>query len=132
MGSKTQVAALQREVCFAPVNGHRRAAAACPKRANNGSGQPYSITSSAQASTGGGTVRPRALAVLRLMTSSNLVGCTMRLKAQAAPVVIPGLGISGVKIPARIRLRADWIAVILALSARLPAMDDRHHRSSPE
>jgi hypothetical protein len=58
----------------------------------------------------------------------------MRLKAQAAPVVIPGQGISGVKIPARIRLRADWIAVILALSARLPAMamDDRHHRSSPE
>ena len=60
------------------------------------------------------------------------LGCTMRLKAQAAPVVIPGQGISGVKIPARIRLRADWIAVILALSARLPAMDDRHHRSSPE
>jgi hypothetical protein len=29
-------------------------------------------------------------------------------------------------------LRADWIAVILALSARLPAMDDRHRRSSPE
>jgi hypothetical protein len=55
----------------------------------------------------------------------------MRLKAQAAPVVIPGQGISGVKIPARIRLRADWIAVILALSARLPA-NDRHHRSSPE
>jgi hypothetical protein len=56
----------------------------------------------------------------------------MRLKAQAAPVVIPGQGISGVKIPARIRLRADWIAVILALSASLRAMDDRHHRSSPE
>jgi putative SOS response-associated peptidase YedK len=34
--------------------------------------------------------------------------------------------------PYKIRLRADWIAVILALSARLPAMDDRHHRSSPE
>jgi hypothetical protein len=29
-------------------------------------------------------------------------------------------------------LRADWIAVILALSARLLAMDDRHRRSSPE
>jgi hypothetical protein len=34
--------------------------------------------------------------------------------------------------PYKIRLRADWIAVILALSARLPAMNDRHHRSSPE
>jgi hypothetical protein len=32
------------------------------------------------------------------------------------------------KLP-RIRLRADWIAVILALSATLPAMDDRRHRS---
>ena len=34
----------------------------------------YSITSSARASSVGGTVRPRALAVLRSMTSSNLVG----------------------------------------------------------
>jgi hypothetical protein len=36
----------------------------------------YSITSSASASSVGGTVRPRALAVLRLTTSSNLVGCS--------------------------------------------------------
>ena len=35
----------------------------------------YSITSSARASSVGGTVRPSALAVLRLTTSSNLVGC---------------------------------------------------------
>jgi hypothetical protein len=34
--------------------------------------------------------------------------------------------------PFKIRLRADWIAVILALSARLPAMDDRRNRNSPE
>ena len=32
--------------------------------------------------------------------------------------------------PYKIRLRADWIDVILPLSARLPAMDDRHHRSA--
>src|SRR6266511_4915300 len=39
----------------------------------------YSITSSARASRLSGTVRPSALAVLRLMTSSNLVGaCTGR------------------------------------------------------
>src|SRR6516225_7525298 len=36
---------------------------------------PHSITSSARASSVGGMVRPSALAVLRLMTSSNLVGC---------------------------------------------------------
>src|SRR5262249_47242447 len=36
---------------------------------------PHSITSSAMASTLGGMVRPSVFAVLRLMTSSNLVGC---------------------------------------------------------
>jgi hypothetical protein len=34
----------------------------------------YSITSSARTSSDGGTVRPSALAVLRLIT--NLVGCS--------------------------------------------------------
>jgi len=39
----------------------------------------YSITSSARASSVGGTVRPSAFAVLRLMTISNFVGaCTGR------------------------------------------------------
>src|SRR4029077_16143305 len=36
----------------------------------------YSITSSARASSVGGTVRPSILAMCRLMTSSNLVDCT--------------------------------------------------------
>src|SRR5205809_5480199 len=35
----------------------------------------HSITSSASASTVGGISKPSALAVLRLMTSSNFVGC---------------------------------------------------------
>ena len=35
----------------------------------------HSITSSARARSFGGTSRPSALAVLRLMTSSNLIGC---------------------------------------------------------
>src|SRR5438094_1590074 len=35
----------------------------------------YSITSSARASSVAGTSRPSALAILRLMISSNLVGC---------------------------------------------------------
>jgi hypothetical protein len=37
----------------------------------------HSITSSARASTVAGMSRPSALAVLRLMTKSNLVGCCM-------------------------------------------------------
>src|SRR5207244_12873510 len=36
----------------------------------------HSITSSARASNVGGTVRPSAFAVLRLIASSNVVGCT--------------------------------------------------------
>src|SRR5262245_39622040 len=36
----------------------------------------HSITSSARASTDGGTSRPSAFAVLRLMSSSNFVGCS--------------------------------------------------------
>jgi phospholipase C len=39
---------------------------------------PYSTTSSASAISEGGTVRPRALAALRLITKSNLVDCTYR------------------------------------------------------
>src|SRR5262249_36528806 len=38
---------------------------------------PHSITSSARASKLSGTVRPSAFAVLRLITSSNLVGCSI-------------------------------------------------------
>jgi hypothetical protein len=41
----------------------------------NGKSQRYSMTSSARPSSKGGTSRPSALAVLRLMTSSNFVGC---------------------------------------------------------
>ena len=36
----------------------------------------YSITSSARASRVGGTSRPSALAVFRLSTNSNFVGCS--------------------------------------------------------
>jgi hypothetical protein len=45
----------------------------------------YSITSSARASSIGGTSRPSALAVLRLMTRSNLVGCSTGISPGFAP-----------------------------------------------
>src|SRR5262249_2030923 len=48
----------------------------------------HSITSSARASTEGWMVRPRALAVLRLMTSSNFVGCSTGRAAGLAPLRI--------------------------------------------
>src|SRR5262249_28330159 len=46
----------------------------------------YWIISSARASTEGGIVRPSALTVLRLMTSSNLVGCSMGRSVGLAPL----------------------------------------------
>ena len=48
----------------------------------------HSITSSAIASTPGGIVRPSVLAVLRLMTSSNLVGRMTGRSAGFSPLRI--------------------------------------------
>src|SRR5262245_56258928 len=45
----------------------------------------HSITSSAIADTPAGTSRPSALAVLRLITNSNLVGCSTGRSAGLAP-----------------------------------------------
>src|SRR5258707_15272130 len=46
---------------------------------------PHSITSSARASTVGGTSRPSAFAVIRLSARSNLVGCSTGISAGFAP-----------------------------------------------
>ena len=52
--------------------------------------QHHSITSAAPARSGGGTVRPSTLAVFRLITSSNAVGCcTGRLAGLAPPRILP-------------------------------------------
>jgi hypothetical protein len=48
----------------------------------------YSITWSARSSTDCGIVRPRALAVLRLITNSNFVGCSTGSSAGLAPLRI--------------------------------------------
>jgi hypothetical protein len=47
---------------------------------------PYSITPSARVSIVGGILRFRALAVLRLITRSNLVGCSTGRSVGVAPV----------------------------------------------
>src|SRR5829696_1593975 len=47
---------------------------------------PHSITSSARARSVGEIVRPRAFAVLRLITSSNLVGCSTGRSGGLAPL----------------------------------------------
>ena len=48
-------------------------------------GRPYSITSSAMPSNVYGRTRPSPLAVFRLMTSSNLVGCSTGRSAGLHP-----------------------------------------------
>jgi hypothetical protein len=48
----------------------------------------YSITSSARASSDGGTSRPSNLAVCRLMANSNLVDCKTGRSAGFAPLRI--------------------------------------------
>ena len=49
---------------------------------------PHSITSSARASSIGGTSRPSALAVFKLITNSNFVGCCTGRSAGLAPLRI--------------------------------------------
>jgi hypothetical protein len=66
-------------VCFAPKATELLRGSKMTRCANSGllhrsKQQCYSITSSARASSVGGTVKPNAFAVLRLMTNSNLVG----------------------------------------------------------
>ena len=62
--------------CFVPIPDLSR----CSKLR-----RAYSMTSSAVASSVGGTVRPSALAVLRLIASSNFVGCTTGKSAGFSP-----------------------------------------------
>src|SRR6516162_6331293 len=74
-----------------PMNRHSPAGIERPFRATTGCEQSqqtrsYSITSSARATSVGGTVRPSALAVLRLTCSSNLVGCCTGRAATLAPL----------------------------------------------
>ena len=62
--------------------------ATAPPSSVMNSRRPHSITSSARASSVGGTSRPSALAVLRLMTNSNLVGCCTGRSPGLAPLKI--------------------------------------------
>src|SRR5437762_1573585 len=48
----------------------------------------HSMTSSARASKTGGTVRPSAFAAVRLIISSNRVGCPTGRSAGLAPLII--------------------------------------------
>jgi hypothetical protein len=92
-GSYSAVRRCLLNVCFGSVFGLRSDISRRPRvpkaaLSNRSTAAPYSITSSAMASSVGGTSRPSALAVLRLMTSSNLVGCTTGRSVGFAPLRI--------------------------------------------
>src|SRR5262249_10878538 len=70
------------------LGGERRGEKSAGKARNERAAGDHWITSSARASSEGGIVRPRALAVLRLMTNSNLVGCSMGRSPGLAPLRI--------------------------------------------
>jgi hypothetical protein len=75
---------------FFPCAGHKLKRREWPRRRRAADQRDelaplHSITSSARASKVGGTSSPSALAVLRLMTSSNLVGASTGKSAGFAP-----------------------------------------------
>ena len=85
-GSKADIRSAKRHVRFTPKSGHSDTAKnRCPLCANSGHFAFYSITSSARSSSGSGTLRPSAFAVLRLIAGSNTVGCIAGKSAGFAP-----------------------------------------------
>src|SRR5467141_3406529 len=69
-----------------PIFHHIAPSATLPFTIGAGVALPYSMTSSAMASTPGGIVRPSIRAIWALMTSSNLVDCTTGKSAVFAPL----------------------------------------------
>ena len=57
----------------------------------------HSITLSARISTVGGMSRPSAVAVLRLITKSNLIGCSTGKSAGAAPFKILSTNVAALR-----------------------------------
>ena len=76
-----------------PPRADRRRASHWRRRAGRGRGRQaaHSITSSARARREAGTARPMSLAVRRLMTSSNRVGCSTGVSAGFSPLSIFGI-----------------------------------------
>src|SRR6516162_8674236 len=75
----------------------RRVVGPCPQMAF------YSITLSARTNNAAGISRPSALAVLRLITSSILVGCSIGISAGFSPLMM-----RSTKDAARYRMSATF------------------------
>src|SRR5215469_4266228 len=86
--SKADIRGRLGNVRFTPESRHWNSAAQCPLCAKSGHSLFYSMISSASAERFGGTSMPSALAVLRLMTNSNLTDCTTGKSAGFSPLRI--------------------------------------------
>src|SRR5205085_1237721 len=64
---------------------HRPRSRRATEEREEGAAADHSMTSSARSRTDAGMVRPRALAVLRLSTNSNLAGVSIGVSAGLAP-----------------------------------------------
>src|SRR5437763_13834183 len=78
--------AARRRLCAGGARQQQRPAAGKNKTPRRRLSGAHSITSSARARIDGGIVRPSARAVFRLMTNSNLVGCSTGRSAGLAPL----------------------------------------------
>ena len=88
-GSLADFRCRPRDVRFTPNSGHRadrRDVRFVPIADIARANASYSITSSAMASSDGGTAMPSILAVWALMTKSNLDACTTGRSAGLAPL----------------------------------------------
>jgi hypothetical protein len=86
-GSKADIGLAAADVRFTSENGYWQASAGCPLCARSGH-LSYSITSSAMLIMPEGTARPRAFAVLVLITNSNFVGCNIGRSPGRSPLRI--------------------------------------------
>ena len=85
-GSITSIPRCPRYVRSCSKSGGKADVPGGPSRANFGSSDAHSMILSARIRIVGGTVKFEALAVLRLTTSSNLVGCSTGMSAGFAPL----------------------------------------------
>jgi hypothetical protein len=86
--SAARSAARAQSAAHAPRARRERPRRRCTSDKRDELAPSHSITSSAMASSVGGTSRPSALAVLRLITSSYLVGCRNGKSAGLSPLRI--------------------------------------------
>ena len=112
-----------RHVRFTPNSGHQAGGLRCPLSAigdmSPHKNSDYSVTSSACASIVGGTARPSALPVFKLMIRSNFVGCST---GKSASQILEGPPFSGPQVIAQIVRRSELVFLFLLIAPVLTSI----------